>query len=110
MVTLDLHANVSDAMVSLADAVVSYKTYPHTDMKQVGCKAAELLKQAMRFNDTADEDEEDYDEEGRDGSRTTSNEMSTLGSTHRNAQDITASGHRGRQILVESRSRSRSSS
>ena len=42
-VSLDLHANVTDQMLELADAVVAYRTYPHVDMADTGTKAAELL-------------------------------------------------------------------
>lgn len=46
-ITLDLHANVSDRMVALADILVSYKTFPHVDMRETGRKAAQLLAQTM---------------------------------------------------------------
>lgn len=42
-VSLDHHANVTDAMLELADAVVAYRTYPHVDMADTGTRAAELL-------------------------------------------------------------------
>ncbi|WP_459618309.1 M81 family metallopeptidase [Bordetella sp. 2513F-2] len=41
--SLDLHANVSAAMVTLADGLVGYRTYPHIDMVQTGARAARLL-------------------------------------------------------------------
>jgi len=44
VLTLDLHANLTRRMVSLADAVVGYRTYPHVDMRQVAVTAAELLR------------------------------------------------------------------
>ena len=47
-ITLDLHANVTRRMCELADIVVSYKTYPHTDMREAGRHAAGLLLRAMR--------------------------------------------------------------
>ena len=31
LVTLDLHANVSAAMVERADFITAYRTYPHDD-------------------------------------------------------------------------------
>jgi microcystin degradation protein MlrC len=40
---LDLHGNVSDRMVELADIVVGFKTYPHIDMYDTGAHAARLL-------------------------------------------------------------------
>jgi microcystin degradation protein MlrC len=46
-VTLDLHANVSPQMVALADIMVSYKTYPHIDMRARGLQAGRLLTRAM---------------------------------------------------------------
>ncbi|BBK33107.1 microcystin degradation protein MlrC [Stella humosa] len=45
-VTLDLHANVSDRMAAHASALVSYRTYPHVDMRECGRAAAELLRRA----------------------------------------------------------------
>lgn len=41
--SLDLHANVSRTMVEHADALVSYRTYPHIDMADTGGRAARLL-------------------------------------------------------------------
>jgi microcystin degradation protein MlrC len=41
--SLDLHANVTRAMLSQADALVAYRTYPHVDMAQTGARAARLL-------------------------------------------------------------------
>src|SRR5262249_60536857 len=41
--SLDLHANVTRAMVQLADALVAYRTYPHVDMADTGARAAQLL-------------------------------------------------------------------
>lgn len=46
-VTLDLHANVSPRMAALADIIVSYKTYPHVDMRDAARHAGRLLQQAM---------------------------------------------------------------
>ena len=46
-VTLDLHANVSDRMAALADIMVSYRKYPHTDMHETGMLAARLLKRML---------------------------------------------------------------
>ena len=40
---LDLHGNVSDAMVRNADIIVGFKTYPHVDMYVTGAHAARLL-------------------------------------------------------------------
>lgn len=42
-VTLDLHANITKAMVGQASFIVGYHTYPHVDMFETGQKAARLL-------------------------------------------------------------------
>jgi microcystin degradation protein MlrC len=44
VVTLDLHANVSDAMVEAADLVVGYRTNPHVDQAARGEEAALALR------------------------------------------------------------------
>jgi len=46
-ITLDLHANVTRAMCALANIIVSYKTYPHVDMRAAGQQAAAILHRAM---------------------------------------------------------------
>lgn len=43
VVTLDLHAHVTQAMVSAADALVAWETYPHRDSFETGVRAADLL-------------------------------------------------------------------
>ena len=47
-VTLDLHAMVTPAMVEQAQIFVSYKTYPHVDMRATGLHAGRLLDATMR--------------------------------------------------------------
>ncbi|MFL9923879.1 M81 family metallopeptidase [Herbaspirillum lusitanum] len=42
-VALDLHGNVTQKMVSNADIIVSFKTYPHIDMYETGAHAGRLL-------------------------------------------------------------------
>jgi len=42
--SLDLHANVTHRMLREADALVSYRSYPHVDMAATGELAAQLLK------------------------------------------------------------------
>ncbi len=42
--SLDLHANVTRAMVEYSDALVAFRTYPHVDMATTGKRAAELLQ------------------------------------------------------------------
>ncbi len=46
-ITLDPHANVSQEMADLADIIVSYKTYPHVDMRDCGELAGEILHRTM---------------------------------------------------------------
>ena len=46
--TLDLHANVSQTMVDVTDALISYSTNPHIDQRETGRKAAELLLRTIR--------------------------------------------------------------
>ena len=46
-VTLDLHAMATPAMIEQAQIYVSYKTYPHIDMRETGRHAAQLLNAAM---------------------------------------------------------------
>jgi microcystin degradation protein MlrC len=46
-ITLDPHANVSSEMCSLADIVVSFRTYPHVDMRETGCRAGAILQRTM---------------------------------------------------------------
>ena len=47
VVTLDLHANVTDRMAALANALIAYRSYPHVDMYERGQQAADLLARAM---------------------------------------------------------------
>ena len=47
-ITLDLHANVTDAMAELANIVIAYRTYPHLDHYQRAGEAADLLQRAMQ--------------------------------------------------------------
>ena len=47
-VTLDLHAMVTPAMVEQAQILVSYKTYPHIDMREIGLQAGRLLDATLR--------------------------------------------------------------
>lgn len=46
-ITLDPHANVSRAMCDLAQIIVSFKTYPHTDMRVTARHAGDILQRAM---------------------------------------------------------------
>ncbi len=42
-ISLDPHANLTAAMVRLADAAVPFRTYPHVDMPDAGAQAMTLL-------------------------------------------------------------------
>lgn len=42
--TLDLHSNITPAMIEHADGLIGYDTYPHIDLYEVGERAAELLR------------------------------------------------------------------
>ena len=46
-ISLDPHANLTPAMVRLADAAVPFRTYPHVDMKAAGAQAMRLLLQRI---------------------------------------------------------------
>ena len=46
--SLDLHANVTRAMVDRCDGLVAYRSYPHVDMAQTGERAARLLDRTLR--------------------------------------------------------------
>jgi len=45
--SLDLHANVTRAMIERCDGLVAYRTYPHVDMAATGERAARLLDRAL---------------------------------------------------------------
>jgi microcystin degradation protein MlrC len=47
-ITLDLHANVSHKMCELANIIVSYKTYPHIDMRETARHAGEILQRSLQ--------------------------------------------------------------
>ncbi|WP_336098137.1 M81 family metallopeptidase [Roseovarius sp. CH_XMU1461] len=46
-ITLDLHANIFDELAELANIAVSFRTYPHVDMREVGVEACMMLHAAM---------------------------------------------------------------
>jgi microcystin degradation protein MlrC len=46
-VTLDLHANVTEAMAAQASVIVSYRTYPHVDQYDTGRRCADLIARAI---------------------------------------------------------------
>jgi len=47
-VSLDLHANVTERMVSNCDVIAGYKTYPHVDQYESGQLAGSLLLRMMQ--------------------------------------------------------------
>lgn len=47
VMTLDLHANISDAMVDGCDLIVGYRTNPHVDMLERGEEAAFALRRML---------------------------------------------------------------
>ncbi|HJZ21295.1 MAG TPA: M81 family metallopeptidase, partial [Bradyrhizobium sp.] len=53
VVSLDLHANVTQAMIEHADALIAYRTYPHVDMADTGRACAKhlalLLQSKQKF-------------------------------------------------------------
>ena len=49
--SLDLHANVTRAMIEHADGLVAYRTYPHIDMADTGARAARLLDLVLKRGD-----------------------------------------------------------
>ena len=46
-ISLDLHANMTDAIVDNCTVLVGYKTYPHLDMYEAGEHAGRLLVRAL---------------------------------------------------------------
>ncbi|MFN0169035.1 MAG: M81 family metallopeptidase [Bryobacteraceae bacterium] len=48
VLTLDLHANVTQRMIDLATAICGYHTYPHVDMYETGQKAGRLMLRILK--------------------------------------------------------------
>lgn len=48
VVSLDLHANVTQRMVEQASALISCRTYPHVDLAESGMASAETLARLLR--------------------------------------------------------------
>lgn len=48
VVSLDLHANISDEMVELSDALIACRTYPHVDLAETGRRSARVLSDLLR--------------------------------------------------------------
>ncbi len=47
ILTLDLHANITRAMVERTTAIIGYLTYPHIDMYEIGQKAGRLMLKVL---------------------------------------------------------------
>lgn len=48
VVSMDLHGILTDRILTHADAVVAYHTYPHVDFAETGARAARLLLRILR--------------------------------------------------------------
>ncbi|WOF73926.1 M81 family metallopeptidase [Parvibaculaceae bacterium PLY_AMNH_Bact1] len=48
--SLDLHANITQEMVSASDFLTAYRTYPHVDMAETGRRAARVLHRMAKEN------------------------------------------------------------
>jgi microcystin degradation protein MlrC len=48
--TLDPHANLSQRMVDVTDALIAYRTNPHVDQFDAGLRAASLMRETLRGN------------------------------------------------------------
>jgi microcystin degradation protein MlrC len=49
--TLDLHANISERMVTSIDAFIGYRTNPHLDMRERGEEAAQAIREMLPKGD-----------------------------------------------------------
>ncbi|HAA93034.1 MAG TPA: MlrC family protein 3 [Rhodospirillaceae bacterium] len=47
VVTVDLHANISERMIDNADIIISYKTNPHVDQPERATEAAHILRRML---------------------------------------------------------------
>ena len=47
VISLDLHANVTEAMVEHTSAITIFRTYPHLDMAETGARACDLLSDML---------------------------------------------------------------
>lgn len=47
VVTLDLHANVTNAMTKYSNCLIACRTYPHIDFFDISLRAGDILQQAM---------------------------------------------------------------
>jgi microcystin degradation protein MlrC len=46
--SLDLHANVTERMLTLTSAMTAFRTYPHVDMRETGARAAQMLARRLK--------------------------------------------------------------
>ena len=46
-VTLDLHGNVTDDMARYADVIISYRTYPHVDQREIANECGDFIARAL---------------------------------------------------------------
>ncbi len=47
VISLDLHANITERMVNQATAMTIFRTYPHLDMADTGARALEIMQAAL---------------------------------------------------------------
>ena len=52
VVTLDLHANISDRMAAACNTIIGYRTNPHVDMIERGEEAAIMMRRMLGANST----------------------------------------------------------
>jgi microcystin degradation protein MlrC len=48
IISLDLHANVTEEMVANTTAITIFRTYPHLDMAETGLRAYQLMEAALK--------------------------------------------------------------
>lgn len=48
IVSLDLHANITEAMIAHATAITVFRTYPHLDMAETGARAYQLMDDVLK--------------------------------------------------------------
>ncbi|MDY0874190.1 M81 family metallopeptidase [Dongia rigui] len=53
VVSLDLHANLTERMLRHASALVVCRTYPHVDLAETGGRAAEIMERLLRHGPLA---------------------------------------------------------
>jgi microcystin degradation protein MlrC len=48
VVTMDLHANITERCVTHADAIVGFRTSPHVDLRETGQRGAKIMARMLR--------------------------------------------------------------